>query len=69
MCGLGLGGSLCNACIAFTRNAGYKMVMLTNSGLQAERAIYLKRGFKVVKSETHQGFGQDLAGETWEPRL
>jgi GNAT superfamily N-acetyltransferase len=68
--GLGLGGKLCDECIAFARGAGYKkMVLWTNSGLQVARAIYLKRGFKLVKSETYQGFGHDLVGETWELEL
>ncbi len=68
--GLGLGGGLCDECIAFARSKGYKkMVLWTNSGLQAARAIYLKRGFKLTKSEAYQGFGHDLVGETWELRL
>lgn len=68
--GLGLGGKLCDECIAFARATGYKkMVLWTNSGLQAARAIYTKRGFKLVKSEPYQGFGHDLIGETWELQL
>jgi GNAT superfamily N-acetyltransferase len=68
--GLGLGGKLCDECIAFARGTGYKkMVLWTNSGLQAARAIYLKRGFKLTKSEAYQGYGHDLVGETWEMRL
>ena len=68
--GLGLGGRLCDECIAFARATGYKkMVLWTNSGLQAARAIYLKRGFKLIKSESYEGFGHDLVGETWELTL
>ena len=68
--GLGLGGKLCDECIAFARATGYKkMVLWTNSGLQAARAIYLKRGFTLVKSEAYTGYGHDLVGETWELRL
>ena len=68
--GLGLGGRLCGECIAFARGAGYKKIVLwTNSGLQAARAIYLKRGFRLTKSESYQGFGHDLVGETWELKL
>ena len=68
--GLGLGGRLCDECIAFARSKGYKkMVLWTNSGLQAAKAIYLKRGFKLTKSESYQSFGHDLVGETWELKL
>jgi GNAT superfamily N-acetyltransferase len=68
--GLGLGGRLCDECIAFARSKGYKkLVLWTNSGLQAARAIYLKRGFTLTKSEAYQGYGHDLVGETWELML
>lgn len=68
--GLGLGGKLTDECIAFAHATGYKRLMLwTNSGLQAARAIYLKRGFKLTNSEPYQGFGHELVGETWELRL
>ncbi len=56
--GLGLGGKLCDECIAFARSAGYKKLALwTNSGLQAARAIYLKRKFRLTKSEPYQALG------------
>ena len=68
--GLGLGGKLCDECIAFARSAGYKkLVLWTDSGLHAARAIYLKRGFTLVKSEQYHGFGHDLVGETWSLAL
>jgi len=68
--GLGLGGQLTDACIAFARSKGYrKMVLWTNSCLHAARAIYARRGFTLVKSEPYEGFGQKLVGETWELRL
>jgi GNAT superfamily N-acetyltransferase len=68
--GLGLGGKLADECIAFARTAGYKkMVLWTNSGLQAARAIYLKRGFELNKSEAYHGYGHALVGETWELKL
>jgi DNA-binding MarR family transcriptional regulator/GNAT superfamily N-acetyltransferase len=68
--GLGLGGRLTDECIAFARSKGYKKMQLwTNSCLDAARAIYAKRGFRLVKSEPYHGFGQDLVGETWELRL
>lgn len=68
--GLGLGGRLTDACIAFARSKGYKKMRLwTNSCLDAARALYAKRGFRLVKSEPYHGFGHDLVGETWELRL
>lgn len=68
--GLGLGGRLTDECITFARSKGYKKLMLwTNSGLEAARAIYAKRGFQRVKSEPYTGFGKNLIGETWELRL
>ena len=41
------------------------MRLWTNSGLVAARAIYAKRGFKLIKTEAYHGFGQGLIGETW----
>ncbi len=68
--GLGLGGKLTDECIAFARATGYKkMTLWTNSCLLAARGIYVKRGFKLVKSEPYQGFGHNLVGETWELKL
>ncbi|MGJ7563920.1 bifunctional helix-turn-helix transcriptional regulator/GNAT family N-acetyltransferase [Variovorax sp. GB1R11] len=68
--GLGLGGKLVDECIAFARLKGYKkMVLWTNSCLLAARGIYAKRGFKLVQSEPHEGYGAPLVGETWELKL
>jgi DNA-binding MarR family transcriptional regulator/GNAT superfamily N-acetyltransferase len=68
--GLGLGARLTDECIAFVRAKGYRKMMLwTNSCLTAARAIYAKRGFRLVKSEPYEGFGQQLVGETWELKL
>ena len=68
--GLGLGARLTDECITFARSKGYKkMVLWTNSCLGAARDIYAKRGFKLVKTEGYQGFGQSLVGETWELKL
>jgi DNA-binding MarR family transcriptional regulator/GNAT superfamily N-acetyltransferase len=68
--GLGLGARLTDECIAFARLKGYrKMVLWTNSCLVAARGIYAARGFKLVKSEPYEGFGQQLVGETWELKL
>ncbi|MBV8074232.1 MAG: bifunctional helix-turn-helix transcriptional regulator/GNAT family N-acetyltransferase [Candidatus Eremiobacteraeota bacterium] len=68
--GVGIGTQLVDECIAFARSAGYrKIVLWTNSVLEAARAIYLKAGFRLVAREAHHSFGRDLIGETWELRL
>ena len=68
--GLGLGTRLTDECLAFARSKGYrKMVLWTNSCLDAARHIYAGKGFQLVKSEPYHGFGHDLVGETWELKL
>lgn len=68
--GLGLGGKLTDACIAFARAKGYrKMVLWTQSNLLAARAIYAARGFILKQSEDNAAFGQQLVSETWELKL
>ena len=57
-------------CIAFARAKGYrKMVLWTNAQLDAARAIYAARGFRLVASEPLHAYGQELVGETWELAL
>jgi DNA-binding MarR family transcriptional regulator/GNAT superfamily N-acetyltransferase len=68
--GLGIGGRLVDECLGFARQAGYrKMVLWTQSNLDAARKIYESRGFVLTQEEPHRSFGQDLVGETWELRL
>lgn len=68
--GLGLGARLTDECIAFARAKGYrKMVLWTNSCLVAARGIYAKRGFRLVRSDPYEDFGQKLVGEHWELKL
>ena len=68
--GLGLGARLTDECLAFARAKGYrKMVLWTNSCLDAARHIYAAKGFKKIISEPYHGFGHDLMGETWELKL
>jgi ribosomal protein S18 acetylase RimI-like enzyme len=65
--GLGIGGRLVRACVNFARAAGYRKVVLwTQSELEAARAIYEKLRFRKVRSEPHRSFGKSLVGEYWE---
>jgi DNA-binding MarR family transcriptional regulator/GNAT superfamily N-acetyltransferase len=68
--GRGVGQRLVAAAIDFARAAGYlKIVLWTNSILHTARRIYEHEGFRLVRSEAHHSFGQDLVGETWELAL
>ena len=68
--GLGLGARLTDECLAFARAKGYRKVVLwTNSCLDAARRIYAQRGFTLDKSQPYEGFGRQLVGETWSLRL
>ena len=68
--GLGLGHRLVGECIAFAKACGYRTITLwTQSILVAARKIYQEAGFKLVATEPHRSFGQDLLGETWELEL
>ena len=68
--GLGLGSRLTDECLAFARARGYrKMVLWTNANLTAARAIYARRGFRLIASEPYHGYGHDLVSETWELKL
>jgi GNAT superfamily N-acetyltransferase len=68
--GLGLGARLTDECIAFARAKGYrKMVLWTQSHLTAARHIYESRGFRMMKAERNDAFGQKLTSETWELKL
>jgi DNA-binding MarR family transcriptional regulator/N-acetylglutamate synthase-like GNAT family acetyltransferase len=65
--GRGVGRRLVEECIAFSRAAGYrKLVLWTQSNLTAARAIYAALGFRKIKSEPHREFGVPVVGEYWE---
>jgi ribosomal protein S18 acetylase RimI-like enzyme len=65
--GIGLGKRLTRACIRFARRAGYrKMVLWTQSHLDAARAIYQAEGFRRVSRKPHNSFGKRLVAEVWE---
>lgn len=68
--GLGLGGQLVDACIAFARDRSYRrMRLFTVDALTAARALYEKRGFRLVASAPHDGFGPPLSGLEYERDL
>jgi len=69
--GSGLGARLVEECIRFSREKGYrKLVLWTHAHLLAARAIYAAAGFrKLNKTEVHDTFGPRAVSEFWELRL
>ncbi len=68
--GLGLGARLTDEAIRFARKAGYaKMTLWTHSVLTAARHIYQKAGFKLMRSEKHESWGQPVVSEFWDLEL
>jgi len=66
--GLGIGKRMVEECVQFSREAGYKKILLwTQSELTAARRIYEHAGFKVIAKEGHTSWSRtDLVAETWE---
>ncbi len=68
--GLGVGTRLVDECLRFAAQAGYRRVVLwTQSELDAARRIYERAGFRRTAQEPHRSFGRDLVAETWERTL
>ena len=68
--GLGIGARLIDELIRFARGAGYRKITLwTHSVLTAARHIYQKAGFKLMRSEEHQSWGQPVVSEHWDLEL
>jgi DNA-binding MarR family transcriptional regulator/GNAT superfamily N-acetyltransferase len=68
--GRGLGRRLVEECIRFSREKGYRrLVLWTQSDLDAARAVYRACGFRLARSEQHASFGIPLTGEYWQLRL
>jgi DNA-binding MarR family transcriptional regulator/GNAT superfamily N-acetyltransferase len=68
--GLGLGRRLVEACICFSKSAGYeRMLLWTNDVLIAARRIYESTGFSLVEECPHHSFGHDLVGQVWARSL
>lgn len=65
--GLGIGARLVDEAIRFARSAGYRKIALwTHSVLTAARHIYQSAGFKLMRSEEHQSWGQPVVSEHWD---
>lgn len=66
--GLGIGKRLVSECVDFAKHAGYKKVLLwTQSELDAARAIYKSAGFERIAEERHDSWSRkNLVAETWE---
>lgn len=68
--GLGIGRRLVRECTHFARRVGYRSIILwTDSILGAARHLYATEGYRLVRSEPHNDFGQNLVGEHWELTL
>ncbi len=68
--GLGIGARLVEECSRFARQVGYRRIVLwTNSVLDAARRIYEATGYRLVEENRHHSFGKDLVGQTWEVKL
>jgi len=64
--GMGVGHRLVDECLQFARDAGYSQVTLwTNAVLDAARAIYIAKGFRLVHEEAHTHFGSEQVGQDW----
>jgi DNA-binding MarR family transcriptional regulator/GNAT superfamily N-acetyltransferase len=66
--GLGIGKRLVEECIRFARQCGYrKLVLWTQSELEAARSVYQQAGFRLTKKERHSSWGRrTLIAESWE---
>jgi DNA-binding MarR family transcriptional regulator/N-acetylglutamate synthase-like GNAT family acetyltransferase len=68
--GLGIGKSLVEQVVSFSRAKGYKKIRLwTQESLTAARKLYAAAGFRLTESKPHRSFGKELVGEYWELTL
>jgi len=68
--GLGIGRRLVEEALAFSREAGYRrMVLWTHDVLTAARGLYRDLGFAKTGGAAHEDFGKPVVAETWERAL
>lgn len=68
--GLGLGRQLVDEVVLFSRDKGYKSIILwTQDCLESARRIYQAVGFELEKEALHHSFGHDLNGQYWRLEL
>ncbi len=68
--GLGIGARLVDEVTRFARQAGYRKLMLwTNRGLDSARKIYEAAGYRLVREEPHDKFGEGEFAQVWEMAL
>ena len=64
--GQGVGKRLVQEAVRFSREAGYKRIILwTQDCLVGARHIYQGAGFTLVREDRHHSFGVDLNGQYW----
>ena len=64
--GQGVGKLLVAEAIRFSREAGYRRIILwTQDCLVGARHIYQNAGFTLVREDRHQSFGVHLNGQYW----
>ncbi|WP_445150205.1 bifunctional helix-turn-helix transcriptional regulator/GNAT family N-acetyltransferase [Baekduia sp. Peel2402] len=62
--GLGVGGALIDAVIAYARaNGDRRVVLWTNAPLTGARRLYDRRGFQLIAEEPHADWGIPMTGQ------
>jgi len=62
--GLGVGGALIDAVIAYARaNGDRRVVLWTNAPLTGARRLYDRRGFRLIAEEPHADWGIPMTGQ------
>ena len=65
-----VGKRLLEAVLDFARHAGYdRIVLWTQSHLEAAIGLYEAAGFRLVKDEPHPGFGHPVRAQEWALEL
>ncbi len=68
--GKGIGKKLINDAVQFCQNRQYdKIVLWTFADLAAARGLYKRESFEIVKTKSHQIWGQYITEELWERKL